>query len=145
MQGGRVSRAVPSAVDGDVTTASLSESTSTNDASTQGLNPEQLAFMERKRRAAAGLGPIMPESSYCKKCNGAGLCDCHRCKGSGMNQQDPLEMFGGFIKETSGEENMKWWFIEGGPCWLCRGKTWFVCKDCQGTGFHGAMENFIAD
>lgn len=36
------------------------------------FTPDQLEFLERKRRAAAGLGPIMPQGSLCPACNGRG-------------------------------------------------------------------------
>lgn len=39
---------------------------------TLGTLSAQVAFLERKRKAAAGLGPIMPEGSTCPACNGVG-------------------------------------------------------------------------
>ena len=47
--------------------------------------PEQLEFLERKRRAAAGLGPIMPEACTCQSCFGSGSLACHQCNGTGVN------------------------------------------------------------
>ena len=41
-------------------------------AEAEGLSPNQLSFLERKRRAAAGMGPILPERSTCKACSGLG-------------------------------------------------------------------------
>ena len=56
------------------------------------LSASQLAFLERKRRAAAGLGPIMPDSCTCAHCGGSGTAVCHQCKGSGMNSKDMAEV-----------------------------------------------------
>lgn len=48
----------------------------------------QLEFLERKRRAAAGLGPIMPAGCQCGACSGEGLVACPQCGGSGVNATD---------------------------------------------------------
>lgn len=53
--------------------------------------PEQLVFLERKRRAAAGLGPLFPESAICKGCGGGGQVGCWQCDGTGMNAEDKAE------------------------------------------------------
>lgn len=44
--------------------------------------------MERKRRAAAGLGPIFPDSCTCERCGGSGAAECHQCGGTGVNTAD---------------------------------------------------------
>jgi hypothetical protein len=49
------------------------------------MSPTQLEFIERKRRAAAGLGPIMPEQCACQRCAGTGTAVCHQCEGRGTN------------------------------------------------------------
>ncbi len=35
-------------------------------------HPAQLEFLERKRRAAAGLGPVLPGECTCQACQGSG-------------------------------------------------------------------------
>jgi hypothetical protein len=52
------------------------------------MSPTQLEFIERKRRAAAGLGPIMPEQCACQRCAGTGTAVCHQCEGRGTNSGD---------------------------------------------------------
>jgi hypothetical protein len=46
---------------------------------------EQLRFLARKRRHAAGLGPALPQ---CATCAGEGIVACHACGGTGVNEQD---------------------------------------------------------
>lgn len=55
------------------------------------LSPDQVAFLERKRRAATGLGPVMPEGSACERCYGVGTCTCSQCGGAGVNSTDITE------------------------------------------------------
>ena len=67
------------------------ESSFVTDLERRTLGPEQLEFLERKRRAALGLGPIMPPSTTCGRCGGSGFAMCHCCGGSGMNETDKAE------------------------------------------------------
>ena len=55
------------------------------------LSPSQVAFLERKRRAAAGLGPVMPAGSSCERCAGVGTCVCSQCSGAGVNSGGVIE------------------------------------------------------
>lgn len=62
-----------------------------SEADRQMFVPEQLVFLERKRRAAAGLGPLLPESAICTHCGGGGQVGCWQCEGTGMNAADKAE------------------------------------------------------
>jgi len=111
------------------------------------FSAEQVVFLERKRRAAAGLGPLLPPSSYCSHCTGSGKCQCPECNGTGMNQYDKLEEAMRItdedadadgvitIHQTNGLIDTTYFFRENTPCWLCRGKMILGCKHCEGTGF----------
>lgn len=113
------------------------------------LIPEQAAFLVRKRKAAMGLGPVFPESSICQKCSGDGTHTCHRCNGSGFNAYDPtLEVMGdeeGEIRPLNGVLNIEWLFLDGGPCWLCRGHQIVGCSDCGGSGIRGGVDRYTGD
>ncbi|GAB4824159.1 hypothetical protein N2152v2_011205 [Parachlorella kessleri] len=110
------------------------------------LAPVQLEFVARKRRAAQGLGPIMPERPRCAVCGGKGQCQCRQCQGTGKNQREGHEiMRSGLIVENNGLSSSQWFFRKGGPCWLCRGGKEISCPECKGTGFMGGMEGFEGD
>lgn len=111
------------------------------------LSPDQLEFLTRKRRAAAGLGPIMPETSRCASCAGEGMVECHSCAGSGLNPVGLAEeMFDGKpVVVNNGVVDPRWMFIDNGPCWLCKGTTLIGCKDCGGVGIVGIMEKYNGD
>lgn len=111
--------------------------------------PEQLVFLERKRRAAAGLGPVMPDSSACMCCGGSGQTICHQCGGSGMNGKDrAAEIFTderGLVLQHNGQMDSRYFFMAEAPCWLCRGQGAIGCGDCNGSGLHGIGEGFVTD
>ena len=113
------------------------------------FNQEQLAFMVRKRKAAMGLGPVFPESSTCPTCSGEGIHACNQCNGTGSNRTDPTqEVFGegdNPIRSVNGVINVQWFFIEKGPCWLCRGHAIVGCSDCAGSGIRGGLERYTGD
>ncbi|KAL4447999.1 hypothetical protein ABPG75_005218 [Micractinium tetrahymenae] len=108
----------------------------------------QLEFLERKRRAAAGLGPIMPTGCQCTACSGEGLVACPQCGGSGVNATDKAaELFHseqGIVKQNNGFEDVQWFFRQDLPCWLCRGKETIACPDCGGSGLNG-LSGYVAD
>lgn len=113
------------------------------------LIPEQAAFLVRKRKAAMGLGPVFPESSICPKCSGDGTHCCHKCNGTGFNVTDPtaevLGEDGGEIRQLNGVINVQWLFLDGGPCWLCRGHSIVGCSDCGGSGIRGGVDRYTGD
>lgn len=113
-----------------------------------GLSPEQVAFLIRKRKAAAGLGPVMPESSQCNCCSGIGTRTCHQCHGTGANAIDKAEEI--FDSEIgvyarNGLIDVEWMFMKGGPCWLCKGQGHVACPDCSGTGISGGVDRYTGD
>lgn len=112
------------------------------------LSSEQAAFLVRKRKAAAGLGPVMPESSQCRCCVGIGTCTCHQCNGSGLNTIDKAEEI--FDSEVgiyvrNGLIDVKWMFMKNAPCWLCKGQGHVACADCGGTGIAGGVDRYTGD
>jgi len=110
------------------------------------LSESQLEFLVRKRKAAMGLGPIMPASSMCSTCDGVGTVECHQCKGSGQNRQGVSEeIFGEQIISQNGVFNARWLFSDQGPCWLCKGMQHIGCPDCSGTGIAGGVDRFTGD
>ncbi|KAL4444971.1 hypothetical protein ABPG77_004021 [Micractinium sp. CCAP 211/92] len=112
------------------------------------FSAEQLEFLERKRRAAAGLGPVMPVGCQCVACSGEGLVACPQCGGSGVNATDKAaELFNseqGVVKQNNGLEDVQWFFRQDLPCWLCRGKQTIACPDCGGSGMKG-LSGYVAD
>lgn len=112
----------------------------------QTLSESQVEFLIRKRKAAAGLGPLMPEASVCASCTGTGTCACHACDGTGLNKEAVAdEMFEGEVYVRNGVLDPKWLFIHNGPCWLCRGANHIACRDCGGTGIKGGIDRFSGD
>lgn len=112
------------------------------------LSAEQAAFLVRKRKAAAGLGPIMPAASACQFCDGIGTRCCHQCNGTGQNGNDKAnELFRkeGAILVQNGLMDVQWMFMEGGPCWLCKGNAHVACSDCSGTGIAGGVDRYTGD
>lgn len=79
------------------------------------LSAGQLEFLERKRRAAAGLGPIMPDSCTCQRCGGSGTAACHQCGGTGTNGSDKAqELFQNErneIVQRNGLSDNRWFFV----------------------------------
>lgn len=78
------------------------------------LSAGQLEFLERKRRAAAGLGPVMPESCTCQRCGGSGTATCHQCGGTGTNSSDKAaELFQNERNEIiqRGIADNRWFFV----------------------------------
>ena len=112
------------------------------------FSAEQLAFLTRKRLAAAGLGPIFPESSSCASCSGQGMRVCHQCGGTGANATDKAaEIFKaehGMIIQNCGTD-MRVFFQEGWCCWLCKGSQRIGCPDCSGTGIAGGVDHLTGD
>jgi len=81
----------------------------------QTLSESQVEFLVRKRKAAAGLGPVMPEASVCTSCAGTGTCSCHACDGTGLNREAVAdEMFEGEVYVRNGVLDPKWLFIHNG-------------------------------
>ncbi|WIA11992.1 hypothetical protein OEZ85_012073 [Tetradesmus obliquus] len=103
------------------------------------FNSEQLAFLERKRRFKAGLGPAMPNE--CPECKGKGTVVCWECLGSGVNHRDVNQIMGSSIEKVRGDQsgvmNAHLFLIKGGPCFMCRGKPECPCRACEGTGITG--------
>jgi len=113
------------------------------------FSAEQLAFLERKRKFKAGLGPAMPDSTVCPDCNAKGIVVCWACKGTGVNDEDCEELIGTSVenlRQQSGVMNALWYFHKGGPCWICRGKPDVPCTTCEGTGIRGFdLMNYTGD
>jgi hypothetical protein len=112
------------------------------------LSNDQKLFMVRKRKAAMGLGPVMPEFCSCEACSGVGLTVCHQCGGAGFNSCDKAaEMFRseGEILIYNGMLNPQWLFRANGPCWLCKGGTFVACAECAGTGIKGGVDRYTGD
>lgn len=44
------------------------------------MTPDQIAFMERKKKRAAGEFVEVPNENFCKVCEGTGYAPCTQCK-----------------------------------------------------------------
>ena len=81
----------------------------------QTLSESQVEFLVRKRKAAAGVGPVMAEASICGSCTGTGTCSCHACDGTVLNREAVAdEMFEGEVYVRNGVLDPKWLFIHNG-------------------------------
>ncbi|PRW57520.1 chaperone -like [Chlorella sorokiniana] len=112
------------------------------------LSASQIEFLERKRRAAAGLGPLFPDCCTCEQCGGSGAAPCHQCNGTGVNDGDKAaELFQNErneIIQRNGLADNRWFFQADAPCWLCRGGKTLGCPDCGGSGMR-SRSGFVAD
>lgn len=110
------------------------------------MSADQLAFLVRKRKAAAGLGPVMPEASACEECGGQGMRACHQCDGTGVNAEGTADsLFDEGVHVRNGVMDPKWMFHDDGPCWLCKGMAMVACKECSGTGIRGGIDGYTGD
>jgi len=111
------------------------------------LDLEQQHFMIRKRKAAMGLGPVMPESCKCPRCSGIGTLICHQCGGSGSNAEGKLasKFNSDGVRILNGVAKVNWFLMDNGPCWLCKGLTTVGCSDCSGTGIKGGVDRYTGD
>ena len=112
------------------------------------LSADQKQFMVRKRKAALGLGPVMPTASSCHHCDGIGSCVCHQCHGTGLNatnKSEELFTSEGEIIVRNGLVDVQWMFVQDCPCWLCRGSTQVACPDCGGSGIRGGTDKYTGD
>lgn len=112
------------------------------------LSASQLSFLVRKRKAAAGLGPIMPEESMCPCCSGHGTRECHQCHGTGHNAEGKVaSMYGAEdeVRILNGLVDAQWFLMDNGPCWLCKGLAHVACSDCSGTGIRGGVDRYTGD
>eukprot|EP01024_Parvocaulis_polyphysoides_P035142 TRINITY_DN31101_c0_g1_i1.p1 TRINITY_DN31101_c0_g1~~TRINITY_DN31101_c0_g1_i1.p1 ORF type:complete len:152 (-),score=4.88 TRINITY_DN31101_c0_g1_i1:354-809(-) len=100
------------------------------------LNAEQLAFLERKKLSKETGQVVLPRDRLCNFCDGSGQVVCNKCEGSGINDKDYVPTDRSVVSyQAAPWINVQAFFTRGGPCWLCRGKTFIQCKECEGTGF----------
>ena len=112
------------------------------------LCSSQIEFLIRKRRAAAGLGPLLPPRSNCSCCGGEGMVDCRSCQGTGLNPEGLADtMFDGEhdVLVHNGLVDPRWLFMDQGPCWLCKGTLRIACRECAGVGIPDILDKFSAD
>lgn len=124
-----------------ITISSISHPTT---GSTDGLTPDQIAFLERKKKRAAGEFVEIPNENFCPLCRGTGSACCHKCGGSGVNADD-----------TEGAEDMLFqsgattvtplMFRKGWACWLCKGLREIPCGSCGGMGVRGGFDKYATD
>ena len=129
-----------------------------------GFSADQLAFLERKARVAAGepLEDVMPK---CDECDGCGMIVCGVCGGTGKNKEDKFQSDGedAVVLNSNIYVSNK----EGHPCWVCRecavhaarrgagtaerltassgGLATMACGKCDGTGLSTTMDMISGD
>jgi hypothetical protein len=101
------------------------------------FSQDQLNFLARKASGAMPYG--------CENCDGCGMQACSSCSGSGQNAADLAEKLFDLknigVHQRAPDINVNYMFMEGMPCFICKGAGTCPCSACSGTG----MANFAAN
>lgn len=99
---------------------------------------DQLAFLSRK---ASGTMP-----NGCESCDGIGMQTCCRCQGLGQNGAGLAEKLFDLknvgVHQRAPDININYMFMEGMPCFICKGSGTSPCGACDGTGMAHFATNF---